>query len=105
MATTRDFIEYVCEQIEGAGIIRHRKMFGEYMIYINDKPILMVCDNTVFIKIHPCLDNIMKDAAKGFPYQGAKEHYILDIDNSPLCREVINILEKLIPQPLPKKKK
>lgn len=38
MATSIEFIEYVCEQVSGIGIVRYRKMFGEYMVYINDKP-------------------------------------------------------------------
>jgi TfoX/Sxy family transcriptional regulator of competence genes len=39
MATTVDFIEYVCGQIEDAGAVRYKKLFGEYMVYVNDKPI------------------------------------------------------------------
>ena len=35
MATTKEYVEYVCEQIEGVGDIRFRKMFGEYMIYVS----------------------------------------------------------------------
>ena len=81
VATTLDFIEYVCDQIQGVGAIRHRKMFGEYMIYINEKPLLLVCDNTVFIKQAECLKTEMADTPRGFPYDGAKEHYILDIDD------------------------
>ena len=50
MATTQEYIEYVCEQIEEFENVRYRKMFGEYMIYVNEKPILLVCDNTVFVK-------------------------------------------------------
>ena len=42
MATTQDFIEFVCEQIHGNYNIRYKKMFGEYMVYVNDKPILLV---------------------------------------------------------------
>ncbi|MCI6817904.1 MAG: transcriptional regulator, partial [Clostridium sp.] len=55
MATSIEFIEYVCEQVSGIGIVRYRKMFGEYMVYINDKPILLVCDNTVFVKELECI--------------------------------------------------
>jgi DNA helicase-2/ATP-dependent DNA helicase PcrA len=33
------------------GAVRYKKMFGEYMVYVNEKPILLVCDNTVFVKI------------------------------------------------------
>lgn len=105
MATTIDYIEYVCEQINGVGAVRYKKMFGEYMVYINEKPILLVCDNTVYVKILDCISVKMKDAEKGFPYDGAKEHYILDIDNSELSKEVIALLEPVIQLPKPKKKK
>jgi TfoX/Sxy family transcriptional regulator of competence genes len=105
MATTAEFIEYVCEQISGIGAVRYRKMFGEYMVYVNDKPILLVCDNTVFVKILDCVSEQMKDAGKGFPYDGAKEHYILDIDNSEFSKEIITLLEPVIPISKPKKKK
>lgn len=50
MATTVDFIEFVCEQIGGIGSVSYKKMFGEYMVYINEKPIFVVCDNTVYVK-------------------------------------------------------
>ena len=105
MSTTPDFIEYVCEQITGVGTVRHKKMFGEYMVYVNDKPVLLVCDNTVFVKMLPCIASLMEDAQKGFPYKGAKESYILDIDNSSLAKDVARILEKNTPLPKPKKKK
>jgi len=105
MATTVDFIEYVCSQIEGVGAVRHKKMFGEYMVYVNDKPILLVCDNTVFVKILPCLDGLMDSAERDHPYKGAKEHYILDIDNRDLALAAIQVLEPFIPVPKPKKKK
>ena len=59
MATSIEFIEYVCEQVSGIGIVRYRKMFGEYMVYINDKPILLVCDNTVFVKELECIKELM----------------------------------------------
>ena len=105
MATTVDFVEYICGQIEGVGAVRHKKMFGEYMVYINDKPILLVCDNTVFVKNLPCLDGLMADAEMGCPYNGAKEHYILDVDNRELTFAVIAALEPVTAVPKPKKKK
>ena len=102
MATTLDYVEYVTAQAEGCGVVRYRKMFGEYMVYINDKPILLVCDNTVFVKILPCLDELMSDAERGYPYEGAKEHYILDIDNAELTSAVITALEPVTPMPKPR---
>ena len=51
MSTQVDYIEFVCEQIRMSGDIRYRKMFGEYMVYLNDKPLFLVCDNTVYVKM------------------------------------------------------
>jgi TfoX/Sxy family transcriptional regulator of competence genes len=105
MACTPDFIEYICEQIAGTGEIRSKKMFGEYMIYVNDKPVLLVCDNTVFVKQLDCLAAEMKNAPQGVPYPGARPHYILDIDDTALSKKVVRILEKITPIPKPRKKK
>ena len=102
MATSIDFIEYVCDQINGVGEIRYKKMFGEYLVYVNDKPVITVCDNTAFVKKLECIDEVMKNAELGFPYKGAKEHYILDVDNSELCKTIVKEVEKVTT--IPKKK-
>ena len=104
MATTNEYIEYVCEQIKGIGEIRYKKMFGEFMVYVNDKPVIIVCDNVPFVKKLACIENLMQNAQTGYPYNGAKEHYVLDIDNSEFCRKVIIQLEKVTPIPKSKKK-
>ena len=51
MATSADYLTFVLEQLPPLGVVRSRKMFGEYMVYFNEKPVLLVCDNTVFVKI------------------------------------------------------
>lgn len=102
MSSTVDFLEYVCEQIRGGYEVRYRKMFGDYMVYVNDKPIFLVCDNCVYVKKIVELAELMKDAECGIPYDGAKEHYILDVEDSELMDKVVDITEKAIP--LPKKK-
>lgn len=103
MATTNEYIEYVCEQIKGVGDIRYKKMFGEYMVYINEKPVIIVCDNISFVKKLDCIQDIMENAEIGYPYKGAKEHYVLDIDNSEFSKNIVTEIEKVTP--IPKKKK
>lgn len=105
MATTKEYIEYVCEQLPIIGEIRYKLMFGEYMVYINNKPVMIVCNNTPYVKILPETTRIMSDAATGYPYNGAKEHYILDIENDELTNDVITVLESVTPLPKPRKKK
>jgi len=103
MASSIEFVEFVMEQLEGLGMLRMRKMFGEYCVYVNEKPIVLVCDDVVYIKIIPELRELMANAERGIPYEGASERYILDIDNRDLAREVIAILEEATPRPKPKK--
>lgn len=91
--------------MQGIGEIRYRKMFGEYMVYVNNKPVLTVCENIVFVKKLDVIEDMMKNAECGFPYKGAKEHYILDIDQRDFCREVVQKVEEVTPLPKPKKKK
>ncbi len=91
--------------MQGIGEIRYRKMFGEYMVYANNKPVLTVCENIVFVKKLDVIEDMMKNAECGFPYKGAKEHYILDIDQRDFCREVVQKAEKVTSLPKPKKKK
>jgi TfoX/Sxy family transcriptional regulator of competence genes len=105
MATTQDFAEFVCEQARGTGEVRYRKMFGEYMVYVDDKPILLLCDNNVYVKILPPLDEIMSGADKGIPYAGAKEHYVVDVDNAEFLRKIIEILLPITAIPKKRKKK
>ena len=105
MATTPEYNEFVCERLEPFGAVRSRKMFGEYMVYLNDKPIISVCDNTVFVKILPELAAYLNDAERGFPSEGAKLHYILDIEDSELLSDVIPILGAVTPLPKPRKRK
>lgn len=105
MATSVDFIEYVCDQISGVGQLQYKKMFGEYMVYVNAKPVLIVCNSTVFVKQLDCISDKMQGAPVGFPYKGAKEHYILDIDNGDFSKEIAALVEAVTPLPKPGKKK
>lgn len=105
MATTQDYVEFVCDQLRGEWDIRYKKMFGEYMVYINDKPVLLVCDNTVFVKPLDCIAELMREAEWGRPYESAKEHYILDVEDTELAKKVIAELEAVTPLPKPRKKK
>lgn len=102
MATKEVFIKYVCEQLNEIGNIKYKKMFGEYMVYINEKPVIIVCNNTAFVKKLDCITEMMKNAEVGFPYKGAKEHYILDIDNADFVKNVVKEIEKVTS--IPKKK-
>lgn len=50
VATSEDYIAFVCDLLRGIENITCRKMFGEYLAYASGKPVLLVCDNTVMVK-------------------------------------------------------
>ena len=62
MATSKEYIEFVCKQLQGINGVTYKKMFGEYMVYVQGKPLLLVCDNTVMIKKLPELAALMQGA-------------------------------------------
>lgn len=51
MGTTKEYVQFVAEQLDNVGGVTYKKMFGEYLVYVNDKPILLVCDNCVMVKM------------------------------------------------------
>ncbi len=104
MSSKADYIQFVIGQLREYDNIRYRKMFGEYMVYIDDKPILLVCNNVVHIKKHECIANDMENADVSTPYNGAKEHYVLDVEDSDFAYAILGKLLEVTAVPKPKKK-
>lgn len=99
MACTEDYMEYVCRQLSGVGVVRTRKMFGDYCVYVDEKPAVLVCDNIAYVKKHPVIEDMMRNAECGCPYAGAKEHYILDVDHRDKAEEVLRTLLPVLNYP------
>ena len=104
MSTSKEYMQFVLEQLDGIHGVTYKKMFGEYLVYVEEKPVLMVCDNCVMVKKLPELALFMADAPEGIPYDGAKAHYLLDIENRELTAAVIDILVQVTPVPRRKRR-
>lgn len=106
MASNLDFVEYVCEQISGAGEITYKKMFGEYGVYCNQKIIGVICDDQFFVKKTEAGARIYPDCEEAAPYAGAKAHFLIDrVDDRDLMAQFIAATYEELPMPKPKKKK
>ena len=105
MACSEEFIDFVYSQIKDTGTVRAKKMFGDWMIYVDEKPIVIACDNICFVKMLPAARDIMADALTGYPYDGAKPHYILYMEHREKAVEVIRALLPVIPYPKKREKK
>lgn len=106
MASKIEFVEYVCEQLSGGGEITYKKMFGEYGLYCDDKPIGVVCDDQFFLKKTKAGAAILPDCPEAPPYAGAKPSFLIeDLDDRELMARLIRATYEELPAPKPKKKK
>ena len=107
MATDKNFINFVLEQIENAGEITHRMMFGEYVVYSDSKLFGLVCDNKLFIKPTEAGRAFIQDVVEAPPYPGAKPSFLIEdkLDDREWLSELIRLSVKELPEPKPKKKK
>ena len=75
MPTRPETIPAILDAIPGA---RAAKMFGEYGLYLDDRMIALICEDTLFLKNLPGAAALLQGAALGAPYRGAKDHLIAD---------------------------
>lgn len=73
MASRIEFVEFIVDQLRGAGEITYRKMFGEYGIYCNGKIFGLICDDQLFLKITKAGQETCPDLVEAPPYEGAKK--------------------------------
>ena len=107
MASDKAFMDFVLEQIENAGLITYKKMFGEYGVYSNGKIFALVCDNQLFIKPTTAGRDFIGDVVEAPPYPGAKMYFLIEdqIENRECLNELIRVTVAELPDPKPKKKK
>lgn len=107
MASDQDFIDYIIDQIENAGNITAKKMFGEYGIYSDGKIFALVCDNALYIKPTEAGRMFIGEPVEASPYPGAKNYFLIEdeIDNREGLSELIRITTAELPEPKPKKRK
>ena len=72
---------------------------GDYIIYLNEKCVATACDNNLYVKMYPQLEELLKVAEIGKPYPGAKDHYILEETNPALIRKAISLIWDIVPEP------
>jgi TfoX/Sxy family transcriptional regulator of competence genes len=107
MASDEEFVKFLVEQMENAGVIRYRKMFGEYAIYCNEKVVALVCDNKLFIKPTEGGRAFIGKVVEAPPYTGAKMSFFIEdqFEDKEWLGELVRITENELPTPKPKKKK
>ena len=73
-------MDFLLDQLAGGGPVSARKMFGEYCLYYDGKPVGLVCDNQLFLKNTQALRDVLANATEGAPFPGAKPHLRITAD-------------------------
>jgi TfoX/Sxy family transcriptional regulator of competence genes len=104
MATKADFIEYVREQLAGAGAVSYRRMFGEYAVYLDDRVVALVCDNQLFVKPTAGGRAFLGSVTEAPPFPGASMYFLVDeaLESPPEVAQLIRITARELPAQKPK---
>jgi TfoX/Sxy family transcriptional regulator of competence genes len=107
MSSDQSFVDFIVDQIEDAGVITFRKMFGEYAIYSDGKVVALVCDNRLFVKQTAGGKSFIGDVVEAPAYPGAKMSFLIEdkIEDRQWISNLIRITARELPEPKPKKKK
>ena len=77
MTSRQSCVDFILEQIEEAGAVSAKKMFGEYGIYCNGKIVAFVCDDQLFVKPTVAGKTFIGEFAEGYPYPGSKPYLLI----------------------------
>ena len=107
MASDQNFVDFVTDQIENAGEIMAKKMFGEYGVYADGKLFGLICDNQLFIKPTKAGRAYMGQVTERPPYPGAKPCFLIEekLEDKDWLSELVRVSIEELPVPKPKKKK
>lgn len=108
MPTQQATVDDLLDRLAAAGPVAARKMFGEYCLYLNGKPVALICDDVLYVKPTAAGRALVPDAAERPPYPGAKPHLALPStewgDRDALCRLVQTTFRELPPAKSRKKR-
>ena len=82
MASTKEYLDFVMEQLSGLDEVSSRAMMGEYIIYYRGRIFGGVYDDRLWVKPVPMALRLMPDAEMEQPYHGAKEMILVDSEDS-----------------------
>lgn len=104
MASTKEYLDFVLEQLSLLDDITCKAMMGEYIIYYRGKIIGGVYDNRFLVKNVKAAREKMPEAAFELPYEGAKEMLLVDdVENRDFLKELFDAMYDELPEPKKRK--
>ena len=104
MASSKEYLSFILDQLSGLDGITHRAMMGEYILYYRDRIIGGIYDDRFLVRPVPSAVAMMPDAEREIPYEGAKE--MLLVDNADSRDFLTQLIESMYDElPTPKKRR
>ena len=106
MASSKEYLDFILEQVSELDNVSYKAMMGEFIIYYKGKIIGGIYDDRLLVKPMQSAINYMPNAVYELPYDGAKEMLLVDdVDNKEYLTGLFNSMYDELPAPKPKKKK
>lgn len=104
MASSKEYLDFILEQLSGLEDITYKIMMGEYIIYYQGKIIGGIYDDRLLVKIVKSAISIMPNARYELPYEGAKEMLLVDdVENKEFLTGLFKAMYNELPEPKKKK--
>ncbi|MDO5126141.1 MAG: TfoX/Sxy family protein [Eubacteriales bacterium] len=105
MASSKEYLEFILEQLSNLNDITYKAMMGEYIIYYKGKIVGGIYDDRFLVKPVKAAIELMPNAEYELPYEGAKEMLLVDeVENRTFLAELMNAMYDELPAPKTKKK-
>lgn len=104
MGSSKDYLDFILEQLSDLQDVSYRAMMGEYILYYRGKVIGGIYDDRFLVKPTASAMAMMPNASKELPYPGAKEMLLVeDVENREFLRELFEAMVEELPEPKKKK--
>ena len=104
MASKKEYLDFVLEQLSGLEGITYRAMMGEFILYCQGRIFGGIYDDRLLVKPTDSAKRLMPTAPIELPYEGAKPMLLVeDIDDRDLLEQLVKAMYSELPQPKKKK--
>ena len=105
MASSKEYLDFIMEQLSGLEDVSWKAMMGDYIIYYRGRIVGGIYDDRFLVKPVKSAVAIMPNAGRELPYEGAKEMLLVDnVENRDFLRELVEAMYDELPAPKKKRK-
>ena len=104
MASGKEYLAFILDQLSSPEDVSYRAMMGEYIIYYRGKVIGGIYDDRLLVKPTKGALSMVRDAVMELPYEGAKEMLLVeDVDDSEFLQKLVRAVYEDLPSQKKKK--